>query len=97
MFGATPLEDKAEQLAMLLRAGLDEEFARQLKRNTKEMNDSQADAFIALINSRLACGTRRRDLKVQVCRVSDETTITVMDRSRLFGNGWSVPRQTFAV
>lgn len=98
MFISTPLEDRAEQLATLLRAGLDDEFASQIKRLTKGMNVHQADALIALINARLAVGTRRRDLKLQVCRkTEDEATITVLDRSRLFGNGWSVCRQTFAV
>jgi hypothetical protein len=93
-----PQDDRAEQMASLLRAGLDEEFVRQLQRATAGLDERQADALVALINLRLANGVRRRDLKLVVARRADcETTITVLDRSSLFGNGWSVARQTFAV
>lgn len=97
MFGAMPLEDKAEQMASLLRAGLEDEFAQQFQRATSKMNESQADALIALVNLRLANGIRRRDLRLAVARKADsETTVTVLDRSKFFGQGFSVARSTFA-
>jgi hypothetical protein len=98
IYGTTPLEDKAEQFAMLLRAGLEDEFAKQFKCSTAGMDECQADALVALVNMRLSNGIRRRDLKVVIARKADSpNTITVLDRSRFFGSGWSIARQTFAI
>lgn len=98
MFGATPLEVKAEQLAVLLRAGLDDEFGRQFQRDARQLSVQQAEALVALINMRLSSGTKKRELKIVVSeRSSEQTTVMVMDRSRLFGNSWSIARQTYAI
>lgn len=96
--GSLLLEDKAEQFASLLRAGLEDEFAKQFQRSTANMDECQADALIALVNMRLSSGLRRRDMKVVIARKADcPNTVTVLDRSRFFGSGWSVARQTFAI
>lgn len=95
MFEMTPLEIKAESLAALLRAGLEEDFGRLFQRETKSIGSDQAEQLIELVNHRLAVGTRRRNLKLMLSHQS--SSITLVDRSRLFGDSFAVARQTFAI
>jgi hypothetical protein len=90
---ATKLDVKAEFLTVLLRAGLEDDFGRKFKTETRDFSAHQTEALVSLINSKLACGVRRRDLRVVMSQNDD---VTVLDRSRFFGNAFSVARQTFA-
>lgn len=80
---------------MLLRAGLEEDFGRLLQRETKAIGADQAEELIALINHRLAIGTRKRNLRIMLSHQS--SSITLVDRSRFFGDSFAVARQTFAI
>lgn len=96
-FGAaTPLEIKAEELAMWLRAGLDEQFSRQFQRYARTADDKELEALVVLINNQLALGASRKQARVALSRSSGRPSVTILDNSRLFGSGWPVARQTFA-
>ena len=99
IFGAQPLESKAEELAVLLQAGLNDEFSRQFQRLAKQLTDQEAEALIQHVNKLMSTGARKREVKVVVSQKSatDQKTVTVVDRSRFFGSGWSVARLTFAL
>lgn len=92
---ANALELKAESLAMLLRAGLEDDFGRLFQLETRNMGKDNAEAFVTLINLRLAHGNRKRHLRLMMSQQS--STITLVDRSRFFGDSFSVARHTFAM
>jgi len=94
-YDATALEIKAESLATLLRAGLEDDFGRQFQRETKTMDTKLAEALVELINLRLAGGIRKRHLRIMLSHQS--SSITLVDRSRFFGDSFAVARQTFAM
>lgn len=94
--GATPLEVKAEEFAMLLRAGLDQEFSRQFQRHARRVDAKELEALVVLINNQLSMGARRKQTRVVLSQQTGGPSVTIMDGSRLFGSGWSIARQTFA-
>jgi len=72
---------------------MDDDFDRRFKSDTKNLTTSETAALVASINGRLASGMRRRHLKVVL---SQTDAVTLIDRSKFFGNSFSVARQTFA-
>src|SRR5262249_34690066 len=96
-FGYSPLESRADELASVLAAGLDDEFARQFKLAASDLGDGDFEKLVLLINHRLSIGTRKKNVKLVLSQKSESKTITVMDGSRFFGGSWSIVRQTFAM
>ncbi len=94
--GATPLELKAEEFAVLLRGGLDQQFSRQFQRYAKKSDAKELEALVVLINNQLSRGARRKQARVVLSQQTGCPSVTIMDSSRLFGSGWSIARQTFA-
>ncbi len=95
-FGPSPLEATASELAHLLAAGLDDEFARRFQQIAKGMPDDESEALVIMINRQLQSGARRRDVRLVVSQSSAVKRLTVINGSRFWGSSWSIARQTFA-
>ena len=91
---AASLEGKVDDLAVLLSAGMTNEFVRQFKRIAENSTDDHMEQLVEMVNDRLRTNSRRRQLRLVVSQKND---VTVLDGSRFFGNSFSIARETFAV
>ncbi|MCA9802490.1 MAG: hypothetical protein KC777_11025 [Cyanobacteria bacterium HKST-UBA02] len=87
---------RADDLAVLLQAGMQSEFEKQFKKAAAESN--AAEGLASLVNDRLKAGHRRADIKVVVSRNGTAgPSVSVIGPSRLFGDSFAICRHTFCI
>lgn len=90
----TSLEGKVDDLAVLLSAGMTNEFVRQFRQIAANASDDRMEQLVDMVNTRLRTNSRRRELRLVVSQKND---VTVIDGSRFWGNSFSIARETFAI
>lgn len=90
----TSLEGKVDDLAVLLSAGMTDEFVRQFRRLAADSSDDHMEQLVDMVNDRLRTNSRRRQLRLVVSQKND---VTVLDGSRFWGNSFMIARETFAI
>lgn len=94
---------RADDLAVLLQAGMQSEFEKQFKKAAAESDAAavESDAvenLASMVNDRLKAGQRRADIKVVVSRSgSAGGSVSVIGPSRLFGDSFAICRHTFCI
>lgn len=92
-------QEKADELARLLLAGVIEEFMKLFKECVR--SDSRVDVIaltdqinMTIHESNPDCGVK---LVVSQKNQNDKHLIMITDASRFFGDAWTVTRQIFSV
>ncbi len=88
----------SDDLAIYLRSGMYDEFARQFKKAVQDTSTDASFVLAAQVNQELTEGGLAADLRLVVSQESQQcSTVTILGRSIFFGDSWPVNRSSFSV